>query len=205
MEYWEDQHPQEPQQFGAADGDGAGPFGAGTAPKPLNTQRPGDMNPHPTVDGFSVPVGERYFEDYTPGAINEYDGLVVTEKAIIDFASQYDPQPFHVDPVAAREGPFGGLIASGWHTTALMMRLFTKHYLSTVASLGSPGVDELRWIKPVRPGDCLRLRLHTLDTRLSRSDPRRGVVRTRAELVDQDGEPVLAVTVVSLLSTRHSA
>ncbi len=72
-----------------------------------------------------------------------------------------------------------------------MMQLFAKHYLSTVASLGSPGVDELRWLKPVRPGDRLRLRLHTLDTRLSRSDRRRGVVRTRAELLDQDDEPVL--------------
>jgi acyl dehydratase len=110
-----------------------------------------------------------------------------------------------LDPIAARQGPFGGLIASGWHTVALMMQLFARHYLSKVASLGSPGVDELRWLKPVRPGDRLRLRLRTLDTRLSSSDPRRGIVRTLAELIDQGGEPVLRVTVVNLLSTRDGA
>jgi acyl dehydratase len=155
------------------------------------------------TDGFAVPVGDRYFEDYTAGTTHEYGGLTVSETEIIDFASQYDPQSFHVDPVAAKDGPFGGLIASGWHTVALMMKLFAEHYLSTVASLGSPGVDELRWLKPVRPGDRLRLRVHVLETRPSRSDPGRGVVRTLAELVDDDGAEVLRVTVVNLLRTRH--
>jgi acyl dehydratase len=159
------------------------------------------MNP----DGFTVPVNDRYFEDYTAGTTHEYDGLTVTEKEIIDFAVQFDPQSFHVDPVAAQEGPFGGLIASGWHTVALMMRLFAKHYLSTVASLGSPGVDELRWLKPVRPGDRLRLRAHVLETRPSRSDPSRGIVRTLVELIDQDRSPVLRVTVINLLRTRTAS
>ncbi|MFF0794009.1 hypothetical protein [Streptomyces spiralis] len=95
--------------------------------------------------------------------------------------------------------------AGGWHTVALMTRLFARRCLSTVASLGSPGVDELRRLQPVRPGDRLRLRLRTLDTRLSRSDPRRGIVRTLAELLDQGGEPVLRVTVVNLLRTRDGA
>ena len=154
------------------------------------------------VDDFAVPADQRYFEDYEPGATYEFGSVTVTEQEIVEFASRYDPQSFHIDPVAAQEGPFGGLIASGWHSCALMMRLFAEHYLSTVASLGSPGVDELRWVKPVRPGDRLHLRVRVVDTRLSRSDPGRGVVRTFAELVDEVGEPVLTVTVVSLLRAR---
>lgn len=163
------------------------------------------MHTDPAADGFTVPISDRYFEDYTAGTTHDYGSLTVTEQEIIDFASRFDPQSFHVDPIAAKDGPFGGLIASGWHTVALMMQLFAKHYLSSVASLGSPGVDELRWIKPVRPDDCLHLRVHTLDTRRSRSDPGRGILRTLAELIDQDGAPVLRVTVVNLLRTRHSA
>ncbi|MFF1920452.1 MaoC family dehydratase [Streptomyces sp. NPDC058221] len=161
------------------------------------------MNPEPTDGDFEVPPDDRYFEDYTAGFTQEYGSLVVTEQEIIGFAAQFDPQSFHLDPAAAKNGPFGGLIASGWHTVALMMKLFAEHYLSTVASLGSPGVDELRWLEPVRPGDRLHLRVHTLDTRLSRSDPGRGVVRTLAELIDAAGSPVLRVTVVNLLRTRH--
>jgi acyl dehydratase len=157
------------------------------------------------VDGFAVPADQRYFEDYKAEATYEFGTVTVTEQEIVEFASRYDPQSFHVDPVAAQEGPFGGLIASGWHSCAVMMRLFAEHYLSTVASLGSPGVDELRWLKPVRPGDRLHLRVRVVDTRLSRSDPGRGIVRTFAELVDEVGEPVLTVTVVSLLRARGDA
>jgi acyl dehydratase len=164
-----------------------------------------NMNGHQGMDAFTVPIDDRYFEDCTAGATYEYGSVAVTEEEIIGFASQYDPQSFPIDPIAARQGPFGGLIASGWHAVALMMQLFARHYLSKVASLGSPGVDELRWLKPVRPGDRVRLRLRTLDTRLSSSDPRRGIVRTLAELIDQGGEPVLRVTVVNLLSTRDGA
>ncbi|MQY10933.1 Bifunctional protein PaaZ [Streptomyces sp. RB5] len=162
------------------------------------------MEPSTAVSEFATPIDERYFEDYTAGARYEFGSVTVTEEEIVGFAVQYDPQTFHADPVEAKNGPFGGLIASGWHTTALMMRLFAEHYLSTVASLGSPGVDELRWLKPVRPGDRLRLRLHTLDTRRSRSDPGRGIVRTLAELVDRAGDPVLRVTVINLLRTRSA-
>ncbi|WP_285568535.1 MaoC family dehydratase [Streptomyces sp. RTGN2] len=160
------------------------------------------MHPERVHDAREVPLDERYFEDYTAGFTQGYGSLVVTEREIVDFAARFDPQSFHLDPVAAERGPFGGLIASGWHTVALMMKLFAEHYLSTVASLGSPGVDELRWLEPVRPGTRLRLRVHTLDTRLSRSDPGRGVVRTLAELIDAEGSPVLRVTVVNLLRTR---
>ncbi|MEU0193954.1 MaoC family dehydratase [Streptomyces afghaniensis] len=153
-------------------------------------------------DEVSTRLDNCYFEDYTQGATYEYDGITVTQDDIIDFATRFDPQSFHVDPAAAQHGPFGGLIASGWHTTAVMMRLLADNYLSTVASLGSPGVDELRWLAPVRPGDHLWLRVRTLDTRLSRSAPNRGIVRSLVELLNQDDLPVLRLTVVNLLSTR---
>jgi acyl dehydratase len=153
---------------------------------------------------FPVPIGERYFEDYLPGSVYEFAAdLTVNEKQIIDFATEYDPQSIHVDPAAAAEGPFGGIIASGWQTASLMMRLFADHYLSTVASLSSPGVDELRWLKPVRPGNSLRLRATVVEAKRSRSKPDRGVVRTLAELIDQDGDVVFRVTAMNILRSRE--
>ena len=97
--------------------------------------------------------GDRYFEDYMAGSVHKLGSLVVEEAEIIEFARRYDPQPFHTDPEAAKDTIYGGLIASGWHTGSLMMSLAAGRYLSAVSSLGSPGIDELRWLKPVRPGD----------------------------------------------------
>ena len=94
---------------------------------------------------------KRYFEDYPPRTVIEGGAVVVTESDIVEFARRYDPQTMHTDPEAAAHGHFGGLIASGWHTAALMMRLFAAHFLSPASSLASPGIDELRWTKPVRP------------------------------------------------------
>ena len=140
---------------------------------------------------FEVGTGERWFEDYRAGAAYEFGHLTVTETEILDFAGRFDPQPIHVDPAWAATGPYGGLIGSGWHSAALAMRLIADHYLSRVASLGSPGVDELRWQVPLRPGDTLRLRAEILETRASRSKPDRGIVVTAAELVNQhDGRPI---------------
>jgi acyl dehydratase len=154
---------------------------------------------------FPIPINERYFEDYLPGSVYEFGATVtVDQRQIIEFATQFDPQSFHVDPEAAAAGPFGGLIASGWHTTSLMMRLFAAHYISGVASLGSPGVDELRWLRPVRPGDVLRLRVTVLESTPSRSKPDRGVVRTQAELVNQNGEVALRLTALNLLLKRDA-
>ncbi len=155
-----------------------------------------------TVD-LPVPVGERYFEDYVPGSILEFGTISVGESEIIEFARRFDPQAFHVNPEAAARGPFGGLIASGWHTASLMMRLYADRYLSRVASLGSPGVDELRWLLPVRPGDALRLRLTILDARRSRSKPDRGVVRTQVEVLNQRGEAVMSLKAVNILLCRE--
>ena len=154
---------------------------------------------------FTVPIDDRYFEDYTPGAVYEYGSITVTEAEIVDFARAFDPQPIHTDPAAAARGPFRGLIASGWHTTGIMMRLFADHYLSRVASLASPGVDEIRWPAPVRPGDSLRLRVTVAEARRSRSKPDRGLVRTHAELISQDGGTVLTLTAMNLLRARQPA
>jgi acyl dehydratase len=154
---------------------------------------------------FAVPVGDRYFEDYQPGAVYEYGYATLSEPEIVSFAEQFDPQPMHVDVAYAATGPFGGLIASGWHTAGLMMRLFVRHYLSGVASLASPGVDELRWATPVRPGDMLRLRTTTVEARRSRSKPDRGLVRTRAELLNQHDETALSLIAMNLLRLRDPA
>lgn len=151
---------------------------------------------------FAVPAGRRYFEDYVPGTVYEYGYASVTEAEIRDFAGRFDPQPMHTDPRAAAAGPFGGLIASGWHTAGILMRLYADHYLSRVASLVSPGVDELRWPVPLRPGDQLRLRVAVLDARPSRSKPDRGIVRTRAELINQHDQTVMHVVAINLLLRR---
>jgi acyl dehydratase len=149
-------------------------------------------------------MDDRYFEDYKPGAVYEYGHITVSEAEILDFARAFDPQPIHVDPAFAAEGIFRGLIASGWHTAAIMMRLFADHYLSRVASLASPGIDELRWPAPLRPGDSVRLRASVVEARRSRSKPDRGLVRTRAELINQNGETVLTLTAMNLLRARDA-
>jgi acyl dehydratase len=145
---------------------------------------------------------ERWFEDYVVGATAEHGSIRVDEEELVDFGRRFDPQPFHVDREAAAAGPYGSLIASGWHTCALMMRLLAREYLSPVSSLGSPGVDELRWIRPVRPGDELSLRTTVEEARVSRSKPDRGLVRTRVELADADGAVVLSLLAMNLVRTR---
>jgi acyl dehydratase len=147
-------------------------------------------------------AAERYFEDYPVGAVFTGGPLAVSEADILDFARRYDPQPMHVNKAAAEAGPFGGLIASGWHTGALMMQLFVAHFLSPTSSLASPGLDELRWLKPVRPGDRLSLRVTVLTARVSRSKPGQGILTSLAELLNQDGEAVMSLKPVSLLRRR---
>lgn len=151
---------------------------------------------------FPTPAEDRYFEDYQVGAVYEYGYLTVSEAEIIAFAEQFDPQPIHTDPDFAATGPFGGLIASGWHSAGLMMRLLVNHYLSRVASLASPGVDELRWAVPLRPGDRLRLRTTITGARSSRSKPDRGIVHAHALLLNQNDEAPVSVKAVNLLLKR---
>jgi acyl dehydratase len=152
---------------------------------------------------FAVGTEDRYFDDYVAGAVYEYGYVSVTEADIIAFAERFDPQPIHIDARFADGGPFGGLIASGWHTASLAMRLVVDHYVSRVASLASPGVDELRWPTPMRPGDSLRLRTTILETRRSRSKPDRGLVRTRAELLNQHDQIVLSLVAMNLIRLRN--
>ena len=147
-------------------------------------------------------MGERWFEDYAVGTTSEFGPIGVTEGEVLDFGRRFDPQPFHVDPEAAAAGPFGGLIASGWHTCALMMKLLAEDYLSPGSSLGSPGIDELRWLQPVRPGDELVLRTTVESARVSRTKPDRGIVRTEVELINQDGTAVLRLVAMNLIRTR---
>lgn len=134
-----------------------------------------------------------YFEDFEVGKTISVGSRTVTEEEIIAFALQFDPQPFHVDPDAARQSIYGGIIASGWHTCSLMMRLIVDGFLNDAASLGSPGVDEIRWIKPVRGGDTLTVTTAATDIRPSTSKPDRGVVHTVWEARNQHGETVATV------------
>ncbi len=150
-----------------------------------------------------IPFSERYFEDYHVGETYEFGAAVVDEAEVLEFARRYDPQSIHTDPAFAATGPFGGLIASGWHTTALMMRMIVDNYLSPVASIVSPGIDELRWLKPVRPGDTLSLRATVVEAKRSNSRPDRGVVRTFVEVLNQHGEVVMSLTAMNLMLCRE--
>ena len=152
-----------------------------------------------------TPIVKRYYEDYPAGAVFEGGPISVDEDEVLAFARRYDPQPFHVDAAAAARSMYGGIIASGWHTAAMTMRVLVDNYLSSIASLGSPGVDELRWILPVRPGDTLYVRITVIEARRSRSKPDRGIVRTLIETRNQRGEQVLSMKAMNLMLCRTPA
>jgi len=138
-------------------------------------------------------VPDLYFEDFRPGQVVELGSHTVTEDEIVDFARQFDPQPFHVDPEAAKESDFRGLIASGWHTGAMWMRLYVDSLLGAASGQGSSGIEELRWLVPVRPGDTLSARLTVLEVLVSERHPDRGTVRLRGEMVNQAGATVMSM------------
>jgi acyl dehydratase len=143
-----------------------------------------------------------HLEDFAPGAVFELGRQTLTREAIVEFAARYDPQPFHLDERVATGSIYGGLIASGWQTVCLAMRQIVDGLLGRTASLGSPGVDEVRWLRPVRPGDTLAFRAEVLEVTPSRSKPDRGIVRVRYEALNQAGEPVLRMTGVQLVGRR---
>ena len=132
-----------------------------------------------------------YFEDLPPGEVVEYGERTVTAEEIVEFAREFDPQPFHLDEAAARASAAGGLIASGWHSAALMMRMNCDALFLRAASQGSPGIESIDWLKPVRPGDRLSVRRTTINARVSRSRPDVGVVEGRFELLNQNREVVM--------------
>ncbi len=145
------------------------------------------------------------FEDFAPGDVWDIPGPVLTQQEIVEFASQFDPQSFHVDEEAALRSPYGGLIASGWHTVSICMRLVCDRYLLKTASFGSPGVEHLRWLAPVRPGDRLLLRLTVIEAKISRSKPDRGSVLHRWEVFNQKDELVMTMEGWGIFARRQHA
>jgi acyl dehydratase len=153
---------------------------------------------------FTTSPDNRYFEDYVAGAVHEFGSIGVAEQEILDFGKRFVPLSYHTDPALAKTSIYGGLITSGWHTAALMMRLYTDHYLSKVANLGSPGADELKWDRPVFPGDDLSIRVTVLETRRSESKPDRGIIRSFVEVLNQNREVVMSVKMVNFVRRRGS-
>ncbi|MCF4164677.1 MaoC family dehydratase [Zavarzinia compransoris] len=148
-------------------------------------------------------MGDRlYFEDFEVGGCAVHGEKTVSEAEIIAFAREFDPQPIHVDPAAAALSPFGGLIASGVHSCSMMMRLMCDGYMLRSASRGSPGIDEVRYLLPVRPGDVLRVRMTVVDRRRSASRPEMGIVQARHELLNQKDEVVLEMTSKVMMGCR---
>lgn len=143
---------------------------------------------------------ERYFDDWTEGEVFETESHLMTEERIRSFAEEFDPQPFHVDTGAAEASIYGGIIASGWHTGSVLMRHFTTFLGSS--SMGSPGIDKLRWIAPVRPDDQLRMRLTVMETRASSSKPDRGIIRFFQEVLNQKDEVVMSAEPTIFMQRR---
>jgi len=133
----------------------------------------------------------RYFEDFVAGAVNEYGALPVSQDDILAFARRFDAQDFHIDPEKAKASFVGSLIGSGWHSCALLMRLVAEGFLLDATSMGSPGIEEVKWLRPVKPSDVLTLRWTVVETKESRSRPEMGLVKFRLELINQRGEPVV--------------
>ena len=145
---------------------------------------------------------QRHFEDYPVGAVAQYGPTVVDEAEVIEFGRRFDPQDFHTDPVKAAKSPFGGVIASGWHTGSMMMRVLVDRYLSRAAGMGSPGMDELRWTAPVRPGDRLWVRVTVIEARRSEARPGRGLVRILIEVLNEQGAVAMSVKAMTLVRCR---
>jgi acyl dehydratase len=147
----------------------------------------------------------RYFEDFVVGETHELGARSLSQDQIVAFARDYDPQPFHVDPEAAKSSIYGGLIASGWQTVAVFMSLLVNGLLNDTASLGSPGVEGVQWLKPVRPGDRLGARLQVLEATPSKSRPDRGIVKSQGEMTNQAGDLVMTIRATNFFGRRPAA
>ena len=153
---------------------------------------------------FTVAKEDRYFEDYVPGTVYEFaETATVSEAEIVNFAKEYDPQYFHTDPQAAASSMYKGLIASGAQTIALTFRLYVKNFLPGKASFGSPGMDEVRWFKPLRPGDVLRIRMTILDAKPSQSKNDRGTVFSLVETINQKDEVIMSYSAKNIIARRN--
>ncbi|MCY4381947.1 MAG: MaoC family dehydratase [Nitrospinae bacterium] len=147
---------------------------------------------------------EKYFEDFRVGEKIHTKEKTLSAEEIIEFAELYDPQPFHIDEIAAAESPYGGIIASGFHTIGTSFRLFIDTGVIGTTGMGSPGMDSIRWVKPVRPGDTLRVEAEVIETRASRSEPERGIVLMDFKTFNQDNELVLSIRSVNLVRRRNN-
>lgn len=147
---------------------------------------------------------ELFFENYERGSEFLFGDVKIKEDEVLEFAKLYDPQPFHIDKDAAMKSQYKGLIASGWHTCALVMRLLVENYFSSASSLGSPGIDELRWFIPVRPGDELTVRATVFDTKRSSSKPDRGIVKTFIEVINQEKKVVMSFHSLNFILSKES-
>jgi acyl dehydratase len=145
-----------------------------------------------------------HFYDFPVGEVVEYGNYLVTVEEILEFAREFDPQPFHIDEKAAKASLLGGLSASGWHVCAIMMRMIVDGYYGRTASMGSAGIDEVKWLKPVRPGDRLSCRRTTLKARISASRPEMGIVKMRYEIFDAAAEKKAEMTGLNLIKVRRS-
>lgn len=152
---------------------------------------------------FTSAIEDRYFEDYAVGGVHRLGSVAVDSGEMLSFARHYDPQPIHTNAERAVQTPFGGIIASGWYTMGLMMRLYVDKYLTHVASLASPGVDEVRWQRPVRAGDVLDVKVTVLEAAPSRTKPDRGVVTSAIEVTNQSGELVMSLNCVNMIRRRQ--
>jgi acyl dehydratase len=144
----------------------------------------------------------KYLEDFPVGVRRKLGSKLVDEDEVIRFATEFDPQPFHIDKEAAAQSFYGGVIASGWHTCSMTMRIMVDNYLIDAASLGSPGIDELRWLRPVRPGDTLTVYSTVQEMVPSKSKPDRGVLTTLSEVENQAGEVVMTMRGKSMMKKR---
>ncbi len=147
-------------------------------------------------------MSKLHWEDFNPGRIFEHGPRRVTREEIVGFAAEFDPQPMHLDEAAARDTMLGGLSASGWHACCILMRMCTDAFVLNAASMGAPGVDEVRWLIPIRPGDQLTLRATVLETRVSKSRPDMGFVRFLFELSNQAGARAVSLTTSLMISRR---
>ena len=148
-------------------------------------------------------TGKLYFEDFQPGAVREYGPRLVSREEIIAFAAEFDPQPMHLDEEAARATMLGGLAASGWHTCCMMMRIVADGFILNSSSMGAPGIDEVRWLAPLRPGRQIRVRATVLDTRVSSSRPDMGFVKMLFEVIDDTGVTVMTLNNSLMMGRRE--
>jgi acyl dehydratase len=152
-----------------------------------------------------MPAPKLHFEDFQPGLFGEYGPRLITREEIVAFAAEFDPQPMHLDEDAARETMLGGLAASGWHTSGLMMRMMCDGFLLNSSSMGANAIEEVQWLKPVRPGDHLTLRATVLDTRVSKTRPDMGFVTMLLQMGNQSGTCVMALKCPLIFGTRAGA